>query len=103
MVSEACLLSYCVPLAIGGSWGTRPSSDLLHPDNRVTIDGHANIHLAKTYHNTEPHRRLLTKFKALLALLGCHQMTISRSLVLSHLGDRLLERLGAPSMASAVV
>jgi choline dehydrogenase-like flavoprotein len=59
------------------------TEDIPHPDNRVTIDRRGNIHLAKTYHNTEPHRRLLAKLKSLLGPLGCHQMTIPRWSVLS--------------------
>jgi choline dehydrogenase-like flavoprotein len=58
------------------------TEDLPHPDNRVTVDRNGNIHLAKTYHNTEPHRRLLAKLKALLGPLGCHQMSIHRWSVL---------------------
>ena len=46
------------------------TEDLPHPDNRVTVDRQGNIHLAKTYHNEEPHRRLLTKLKGLLGELG---------------------------------
>ena len=42
------------------------TEDLPHPDNRVTVDRSGQIHLAKTYHNTEPHRRLLRKLKGLL-------------------------------------
>ena len=30
------------------------------------------IHLSKTYHNAEPHQRLLGKLKGLLGQLGCH-------------------------------
>ena len=59
------------------------TGDLPHPYNRVTIDRGGNIHLAKTYHNTEPHRRLLAKLKALLGPPGCRQMTIPRWSVLS--------------------
>jgi choline dehydrogenase-like flavoprotein len=60
------------------------TEDLPHPDNRVTIDRAGNIHLAKTYHNTEPHRRLLAKLKALLGQLGCQKhITIPRWSVLS--------------------
>ena len=59
------------------------TEDLPHPDNRATVDRQGNIHLAKTYHNTEPHRRLLAKLKALLGQLGCHPMTIARWSVLS--------------------
>ena len=58
------------------------TEDLPHPDNRITVDRRGNIHLAKTYHNTEPHRRLLAKLKALLGHLGCHRMTIPRWSVL---------------------
>jgi choline dehydrogenase-like flavoprotein len=49
------------------------SEDLPHPDNRVTVDREGRIHLAKTYHNEEAHRRLLRKLKGLLGDLGCHQ------------------------------
>jgi choline dehydrogenase-like flavoprotein len=59
------------------------TEDLPEPDNRVTVDGSSNIHLAKTYHNTEPHRRLLAKLKSLLGALGCQPMSIHRSSVLS--------------------
>jgi choline dehydrogenase-like flavoprotein len=44
----------------------------------VTVDRGGKIHLAKTYHNTEPHRRLPGKLKRLLGPLGCHQMSIHR-------------------------
>jgi choline dehydrogenase-like flavoprotein len=46
------------------------TEDLPHPDNRVTVDRQGSIHLAKTYHNEEPHRRLLAKLKGLLTELG---------------------------------
>ena len=59
------------------------TEDLPHPDNRVTVDRAGSIHLAKTYSNLEPHRRLLAKLKGLLAPLGCHQMTAARWSVLS--------------------
>jgi choline dehydrogenase-like flavoprotein len=59
------------------------TEDLPHPANRVTVDRQGNIHLAKTYRNTEPHRRLLAKLKGLLPRLGCHQRTILRWSVLS--------------------
>jgi choline dehydrogenase-like flavoprotein len=59
------------------------AEDLPHPDHRVTVDRRGDIRLAKTYHNTEPHRRLLAELKALLGALGCHQMTIARWSVLS--------------------
>jgi choline dehydrogenase-like flavoprotein len=34
------------------------TEDLPHPENRVTVDRQGAIHLAKTYHNLEPHKRL---------------------------------------------
>jgi choline dehydrogenase-like flavoprotein len=49
------------------------SEDLPHPDNRVTVDRAGRIHLAKTYHNEEAHRRLLRKLKGLLGELGCQR------------------------------
>ena len=52
------------------------TEDLPHPDNRVTVDRSAQIHLAKVEHNTEPHRRLLAKLKGLLGPLGCHETFI---------------------------
>jgi choline dehydrogenase-like flavoprotein len=52
------------------------TEDLPHPDNRVTVDRAGSIHLAKTYHNLEPHKRLLKKLKALLGPLGCHDAAI---------------------------
>jgi choline dehydrogenase-like flavoprotein len=59
------------------------TEDLPHPDNRVTVDRQGHIHLAKTYRNTEPHRRLLAKLKDLLGPMGCHQTSIPRWSVLS--------------------
>jgi choline dehydrogenase-like flavoprotein len=52
------------------------TEDLPHRDNRVTVDRQGRIHLAKTYHNGEPHRRLLAKLKGLLGPLGCHDTAI---------------------------
>jgi choline dehydrogenase-like flavoprotein len=49
----------------------------------VTVDRQGNIHLAKTYHNTEPHKRLLEKLKDLLGPLGCRPTPIPRWSVLS--------------------
>ena len=46
------------------------TEDLPHPDNRVTVDRQGNVHLANTYHNEEPHKRLLRKLKGLLGELG---------------------------------
>jgi choline dehydrogenase-like flavoprotein len=59
------------------------TEDLPEPDNRVTVDRNGAIHLAKTYHNAEPHRRLLAKLKDLLEPLGCHRAGIPRWSVLS--------------------
>ena len=58
------------------------TEDLPHPDNRVTVDRQGSIHLAKTYFNEEPHRRLLGKLKDLLGRLGCHDTMINRHAVL---------------------
>ena len=57
------------------------SEDLPHPDNRVTVDRDGRIHLAKSYHNEEAHRRLLAKLKGLLGDLGCHQGIPSRTIL----------------------
>ena len=35
------------------------TEDLPHPGNRVTVDRAGRIHVAKSYHNLEPHKRLL--------------------------------------------
>src|SRR3954470_7383970 len=59
------------------------TEDLPHPSNRVTVDRQGTIHLSKTYHNTEPHKRLLGKLKDLLGPLGCQQTMIPRWSVLS--------------------
>jgi choline dehydrogenase-like flavoprotein len=59
------------------------TEDLPDPDNRVTVDRKGNVHMAKTYHNTEPHKRLLAKVKGLLSRLGCHRRPIPRWSVLS--------------------
>jgi choline dehydrogenase-like flavoprotein len=58
------------------------TEDLPHPHNRVTVDRQGNIHLAKTYYNTEPHKRLLAKLKGLLGPMGCHETVIPRWSVL---------------------
>ena len=52
------------------------TEDLPHAANRVTVDRAGHIHLAKTYHNLEPHRRLLAKLKQLMGPLGCHDAAI---------------------------
>jgi choline dehydrogenase-like flavoprotein len=57
------------------------SEDVPHPDNRVTVDRDGRIHLAKTYHNVQAHRRLLAKLKGLLGDLGCHQGIPSRTIL----------------------
>ncbi len=58
------------------------TEDLPRPENRVTLDREGKIHLAKTYANQEPHRRLLGKLKDLLGPLGCHTTAIPRFSVL---------------------
>jgi choline dehydrogenase-like flavoprotein len=58
------------------------TEDIPHPDNRVTVDRQGNIHLSKTYHNLEPHKRLLGKLKSLLGPLGCRDATFNRWSVL---------------------
>src|ERR671938_14816 len=57
------------------------TEDLPHPSNRVTVDRQGRIHLAKTDHNTEPHRRLLAKLKGLIGQLGCETMIPSWSVL----------------------
>jgi choline dehydrogenase-like flavoprotein len=52
------------------------TEDLPHPSNRVTVDRSGQIRVAKTYHNLEPHKRLLGKLKALMGPLGCHETAI---------------------------
>ena len=52
------------------------TEDLPHPSNRVTVDRAGHIHVAKTYHNLEPHKRLLGKLKALMGPLGCHETAV---------------------------
>jgi choline dehydrogenase-like flavoprotein len=59
------------------------TEDIPVPRNRVTVDRDGNIHLEKTYYNSEAHRRLLAKLKGLLGLVGCHRMAIPRWSVLS--------------------
>jgi choline dehydrogenase-like flavoprotein len=58
------------------------TEDIPHPDNRVTVDRQGGIHLAKTYYNTESHKRLLGKLKQLLGPMGCHETAIPRWSVL---------------------
>jgi choline dehydrogenase-like flavoprotein len=52
------------------------TEDLPHPSNRVTVDRTGQIRVSKTYHNLEPHKRLLAKLKALMGPLGCHETAI---------------------------
>ena len=52
------------------------------PSNRVTVDRDGHVHVAKTYHNLEPHQRLLGKLKELLGPLGCHDSAIPSSSIL---------------------
>jgi choline dehydrogenase-like flavoprotein len=58
------------------------TEDLPASDNRITVDRQGTIHLSKTFHNEEPHRRLLAKLKALLGDLGCAERSIPRFSVL---------------------
>jgi len=58
------------------------TEDIPHPENRVTVDRRGDIHLSKTYYNTEAHRRLLGKLKGLLGTMGCHETAIPRWSVL---------------------
>jgi choline dehydrogenase-like flavoprotein len=58
------------------------TEDLPRPDNRITVDRDGTIHLSKTFHNEEPHRRLLGKLKGMLGELGCHERAIPRFSVL---------------------
>jgi choline dehydrogenase-like flavoprotein len=58
------------------------TEDLPKAENRVTVDRAGQIHIAKTYTNQEPHRRLLVKLKGLLGSLGSHMMAIPRFSVL---------------------
>ncbi len=53
------------------------TEDLPHEDNRVKLDARGNIHLARTHHNAEAHRRLLGKLKDVLPQIGC-SMAIPR-------------------------
>jgi choline dehydrogenase-like flavoprotein len=52
------------------------TEDLPHPSNRVTVERSGQIRVSKTYHNLEPHKRLLAKLKALMGPLGCHETAI---------------------------
>jgi hypothetical protein len=52
------------------------SEDLPRPDNRVLVDREGRIHPHYTDANTEGHKRLVAKLKALLPALGCHPTLI---------------------------
>jgi hypothetical protein len=52
------------------------SEDLPRPDNRVLVDREGRIHPHYTDANTERHKRLVAKRKALLPALGCHPTLI---------------------------
>jgi choline dehydrogenase-like flavoprotein len=56
------------------------TEDLPDPNNRVTVDGEGNIHLAYTDRNTEGHRRLIGKLTKLLGHLGCRERLIPNQL-----------------------
>jgi choline dehydrogenase-like flavoprotein len=58
------------------------TEDLPYQDNRVTVDRQGTIHLSKTFHNEEPHRRLLEKLKGLLSHIGVEERLIPRFSVL---------------------
>jgi len=58
------------------------TEDLPYPNNRVTVDRQGTIHLSKTFHNEEPHRRLLGKLKGLLSHIGASERMIPRFSVL---------------------
>src|SRR5215207_2603250 len=58
------------------------TEDLPRPENRITLDRDGNIHLSKTFHNEEPHRRLLAKLKSLMGEIGCAERMIPRWSVL---------------------
>ena len=58
------------------------TEDIPRPENRITLDRDGNIHLSKTFHNEEPHRRLLAKLKSLMGEIGCAERMIPRWSVL---------------------
>ena len=64
---------------------TSGSPPMISPTRKTASRSAAkgDIHLAKTYHNTEPHSRLLARLKDLLGPLGCHQTSIPRWSVFS--------------------
>jgi choline dehydrogenase-like flavoprotein len=52
------------------------SEDLPQSQNRVTVDGQGRIHVAYASANTEGHKRLLRKLKAILGRIGMHEHLI---------------------------
>lgn len=58
------------------------SEDLPDPNNRVTVGSKGEITLDLHENNTEGHRRLIAKLKALLNDIGCHDQLMPRSLYL---------------------
>src|SRR3954468_8956675 len=58
------------------------TEDLPHRDNRITVDRESTIPLSKTFHNEEPHRRLLGKLKGLMSHIGASERMIPRFSVL---------------------
>jgi choline dehydrogenase-like flavoprotein len=74
------------------------TEDLPHPANRVTVDRVGRIHLAKTYHNLEPHQRLLAKLKQLMGPLGCHDTPIPAWSIL----DKRIPLAGAAHQSGTV-
>jgi len=75
------------------------TEDLPHPANRVTVDRAGRIHLAKTYHNLEPHQRLLAKLRQLMGPLGCHDTAIPAWSIL----DKRIPLAGVAHQSGTVV
>jgi choline dehydrogenase-like flavoprotein len=48
------------------------TEDLPRPDNRVTVDGDGNVHLAYTPTNDVPKQQLYKKLRAILEQIGMH-------------------------------
>jgi choline dehydrogenase-like flavoprotein len=47
------------------------TEDLPDPENRVTINAEGNVQLSYTPNNLEPHNRLVSRLKGMLAEIGC--------------------------------
>jgi hypothetical protein len=77
------------------------TEDLPHPSNRVTVDRSGQIKVSKTYHNLEPHKRLLAKLKALMGPLGCHQTAIPSWSILDQRIPLAVMRISAGPCGSA--